>query len=203
MKTLFENELTVKLTSRFQDGRLNSAIDEENVIVEVEKILTERNITIIKPPTIRFWYDFAFMYNETFYPVNIKITSGKSADNVSSKEGLFYALTGERPEEHKLNTWERYIQALTAYYNVESTKDYYFLVVFKDTGHILFTSLLQLQKIVPNGNNLPFQCNWKSNIIPTNHSIAEQKKFLLDSFISSYVKRAPGLEALLNWRKEL
>lgn len=54
----------------------------------------------------RYWYDFSVSGPGFFIPVNVKVSSFKSADNLSSKEGLFYALPArsERfPTEYKIS----------------------------------------------------------------------------------------------------
>lgn len=193
----------MQLTNDHQDGRLNSAIDESRVIDVCEPILAKQGTQIIVPEKARFWYDFAFHHKGKFYPVNIKITSGLSADNVSSKEGLYHALTGFDPKSKKLNSWENYIQALSNDFAVNDEADYYFLVIFKNEAKVLFTSLKQIHTLVPNGNNLPFQCCWGKNIIPTDRDLITQSFYLLDTFVQSYTKRSPGLDKLLSWRKTL
>lgn len=41
----------------------------------------------------------------------------------------------------------------------ENNKDYYFLVINKtNNADIFFNSLKMLYELIPNGNNLPFQC---------------------------------------------
>mgnify|MGYP001039151174 CR=1 FL=1 len=137
---------------------------------------------------------------DTFYPINIKITSGITADNISSKKGMYYALTGIRPEEEKgLDKWETFIQKLTTNYT-QSDADYYFIVCFKNTGKLMLTSLKRINSLTPNGNNLPFQCNWGQNKNVTNRSDKEQMKYIINTFINSYLKRTPALELLIQWR---
>lgn len=196
---LQDNPLTEELIHGTGDGRLDSALSEGVVINHLKSILPDTNI--IEAPA-RHWYDVAIQEDGKFFPINIKITSGASADNVSSKKGMYYALTGIRPEEEKgLDKWETFIQKLTNNYCV-SEADYYFIICFKDTGELLFTSLKHLETLVPNGNNLPFQCNWGQNKRPTTRSHEEQLHYIMDTFISSYIKRSPGLDLLVQWRSE-
>lgn len=196
---LQDNPLTEELIHGTGDGRLDSALSEGVVINHLKSILPDTNI--IEAPA-RHWYDVAIQEDGKFFPINIKITSGASADNVSSKKGMYYALTGIRPEEEKgLDKWETFIQKLTNNYCV-SDADYYFIICFKDTGELLFTSLKHLEALVPNGNNLPFQCNWGQNKRPTIRSHEEQLHYIMDTFISSYIKRSPGLDLLVQWRSE-
>ena len=78
------------LTNNSADGRLNSAMDEAGVIAWLQKYIPE-----IESTTIRKWYDCKYKG----YPFNVKITTGNTADNMSSKWGLLYALTGTPVEE--------------------------------------------------------------------------------------------------------
>jgi hypothetical protein len=196
---LQDSPLTEELIHDTGDGRLDSALSEKVVINHLKAILPDIDIT--EAPA-RYWYDVAIQEEGKFFPINIKITSGTSADNVSSKKGMYYALTGIRPEEEKgLDKWETFIQKLTCNYRA-SDADYYFIIRFKDTGELLFTSLKHLETLVANGNNLPFQCNWGQNKCPTTRSQDEQLRYIMDTFISSYIKRSPGLDLLVQWRSE-
>lgn len=78
----------IHLSNRFSDGRINSSINEDEVI----KILSKRFYIMV--PKSRAWYDFALETNNNFYPVNIKITDTTHADNLNCKLGIYYALTG-------------------------------------------------------------------------------------------------------------
>ena len=179
------------------DGRLDSALSETVVIDHLKTILPDCEIDVAPA---RYWYDIAITKDGKFFPINIKITNGNTADNISSKKGMYYALTGIRPEVEKgLDKWETFIQKLTTNYT-ESDADYYFIVCFKNSGELLFTSLKHIQTLVPNGNNLPFQCNWGYNRNLTDRSDEEQRKYVMDMFINSYVKRTPALDLLIQWR---
>ena len=189
--------LTEELFCGTGDGRLDSALSEEIVIKHIRQLLP--NVQIDAAPS-RYWYDIAITIDGKFYPINIKITSGTTADNISSKKGMYYALTGIKPEQEKgLDKWETFIQKLTTNYTA-SDADYYFIVCFKNTGELIFTSLKHINNLVSNGNNLPFQCNWGQNKGITNRSDEEQRRYIMDTFISSYVKRTPALDLLIQWR---
>jgi hypothetical protein len=189
--------LTHSLTG---DGRLDSAESEEGIVQFLIRSLNTSDFRIETTPA-RFWCDVKLYYKNQYFPINIKITTGKSADNVSSKEGMFYALTGIEPTKISgLNRWEGYIQALQQYINYGNSADYYFLIYFKNEGRFLFTSLKRIDVLSPNGSNLPFQCNWSKNKIPTSRTPMEQEKYILEIFTQSYIRKAIGLQALLTWR---
>jgi hypothetical protein len=203
LKELFENlhyDPANLSHSSTGDGRLDSAESEEGIIQFLIDSFTSSDFRFEKTPP-RFWCDIKLYYKEQFFPINIKITTGKSADNISSKEGVFYALTGIEPTEIKgLNRWDGYIKSLQQYINYENNVDYYFLVYFKNEGKFLFTSLKRIETLTPNGSNLPFQCHWGKNKIPTERSLIDQQKYILEVFTQSYIRKANGLETLLVWR---
>ena len=47
------------------------------------------------------------------------------------------------------------------------------------------SALKGLQSLVPNGNNLPFQCNWTENEDYKPRTFEEAKDFLLSNFAAS------------------
>ena len=153
----FLKESPIALSRQSQDGRINSAFNED----EIFKCL-ESNFAINRP-NIRDWYDFSFEENNIFYPVNIKVSTTKTTDNLNCKLGIYYALTGDCPPFNNGINWEEYSKKLAQ--NLKSNeKDYYFLIINKDNPNDVFaTSLKRLKHIVPNGNNLPFQVRWNDN----------------------------------------
>ena len=114
---------------------------------------------------------------------------------------MYYALTGRDPKKDKITTFENFNKQIIEYYKEDITADYFFLVLFKEQGSLFFTSLKRLETIVSNGNNLPFQCKWENNLKYTERSCLEQSKYILNTYIDSFMKRTPGLDYLLSWRK--
>ena len=186
------------------DGRLDSAESEAVVIEHLKNLFNDNDdIEISEAPRPRYWYDILIKANGKSYPVNIKITSGSGADNVSSKEGLFYALTGMWPENVRgLNQWKTYNTLLTDNFNTSSDSDYYFIIYFKEEEMFLFTSLKRIEELTPNGNNLPFQCNWSKNYDFTKRTVEEQSKYLMDIYFQSWLKKLNGFEPLMKWKDE-
>lgn len=140
----------IELSNDNEDGRINSSINEKTIINLIKEGFEKK----VKIPSARYWYDIK-INNE---PVNIKITSGKSADNISSKKGLYYALTGSTKDY--MESWPKYLENLKK--NIcDNEKDYYFIVVDKNNvNNIIFTSLKKIKNLRPNANNLPFQKKW-------------------------------------------
>ena len=169
-----------KITDSQRDGRINSISDEDKII----ELLKKKYPIDVPPP--RSWCDFSYD-DGIFYPVNIKSTTGKGNDNLSCKMGIYYALTGKNPIEEQVSSiWKSYFDKLNADLS-ENDVDYYFLVLNKGTGKTFMSALKGLRSLVPNGNNLPFQCNWLENT-PKDYksrTFKEAKKFLLTNFAES------------------
>ena len=185
------------------DGRLDSAESEAAVIQHLKELFSNTEVLVDQAPP-RHWYDVAFtMDGRTFY-ANVKITTGKEADNVSSKLGLFYALTGILPTEVKdvrLDHWGPYNKKLLQNLNYCCDADYYFVIYFKESETFLVTSLKRIQTLVSNGNNLPFQCKWSDNDVFSTRSTEEQVKYLMDIYYDSWLKKIGGFEPLIGWRQ--
>lgn len=211
MFNFLKNEIENSFLSNFElyhsttgDGRLDSAESEIVIIEHLKSLFSEnKNIEVLDAPRQRHWYDILIKIDEQIYPINIKITSGESADNVSSKEGLFYALTGIWPETTRgLTRWESYNTLLTNNFNASLNTDYYFIVYFKEDETFLFTSLKKINELSPNGNNLPFQCNWSKNYTFTTRSIEDQSYYLMDIYFQSWTKKLNGFEPLMKWKEK-
>lgn len=171
------------------DGRIMSAINED----EITKVISAKFNIELPPP--RFWYDFAIKKGTEKIPVNIKVTSTVTADNVQCKLGMYHALTGIWPTFANETPWNEYFSLMQRGLNTKKDKDYYFLVVSKKNPRDIFcTSLKQLQTLVANGNNLPFQCNWGNNRMPKDRTHDQAVKFLLGRFYESIKARANILD---------
>ncbi len=184
------------------DGRLDSAESEFVVIDHLVDLFDESDIKVEKAPP-RHWYDVAFKVGEKTLYANVKITSGLQADNVSSKLGLFYTLTGILPTDVKdvrLDHWGPYNKKLLENLDYNCDADYYFVVYFKRSENFLVTSLKRIQTLTPNGNNLPFQCKWSDNDIFSTRTPEEQSKYLMDTYYDSWLKKVGGFEPLIGWR---
>ena len=129
-------------------------------------------------------------------PVNVKVSSLRGNDNLSSKEGVLFALTGVDPKRVKINDWERYCEAIGQHLSTQPEADYYFLVVNKRVaGDIFWTSLKHLPELTPNGNNPPFQCNWSKNRVRANRSREAAVAYILGILRQTFVLRAKALES--------
>lgn len=184
------------------DGRLDSAESEDVVIKHLQELFSNSDIEVEDAPP-RHWYDVAFKTEDKTYYANVKITSGAQADNISSKLGLFYALTGILPTSVKgvnLNHWGPYNKKLLENLDYNCEADYYFVIYFKDSESFLVTSLKRIQTLTPNGSNLPFQCKWSENDVFSNRTLEEQSKYIMDVYYDSWLKKVAGFEPLIKWR---
>jgi hypothetical protein len=175
----------ITLSARFSDGRINSSINEDDII----KCLKQQFDIIL--PKSRAWYDFAMEVGADFYPVNIKITDTTHADNMNCKLGIYYALTGLLPDFPNEINWLTYFEKLKENMGTNQNKDYYFLVVNKSHANDVFANgLKSLHKLQSNGNNLPFQCRWDENRECQQRTFAQAEDFLLSAFGESIKLRA-------------
>lgn len=181
-----------KLSQSSRDGRINSAFNEDEIFNLIEKHFD------IDRPSMRDWVDFSFEENGNFIPVNIKVSTTRTADNLNCKLGIYYALTDKIPTFSNGIPWEQYFKNLSNDLR-ENNQDYYFLIINKDAVNDVFvTSLKGLCKIVPNGNNLPFQAKWDDNRQIQSRTFAEARNFILHYFKESLKLRA---EAYLYFEK--
>jgi hypothetical protein len=153
-----------------EDGRINSCIDENEVI----KLLIEKFGEKIKKPKSRMWYDIlAFDYIYGWLPINIKTTSTITSDNTGNLAMCVYAYTNEVLNLHNNKSYENgkmsdilFNKLKNKQYNTNNKKDYYFIVLNKtDASDIIVNSVKGLTILTPNINNLPFQVCWNKNRI--------------------------------------
>ncbi|WP_187832279.1 restriction endonuclease [Helicobacter pylori] len=170
------------LSQPLQDGRLNSSINEEEILNTIKHFP-------IQLPKAREWWDFSFKKNDIFYPVNIKTTTTKTADNLNGKLGIYYALCGLLPEFNNEIAWEKYFQKLHKDLGKNTDRDYYFLIINKnDPKDVFINSLKGIQTLQP--NNLPFQCKWDNNREIVQRNFIGSKNSILSALAKSVTLRA-------------
>ncbi|BAW48284.1 type II restriction enzyme [Helicobacter pylori] len=173
------------LSQPLQDGRLNSSVNEEEILNAIKYFFP------IQLPKAREWWDFSFEENDIFYPVNLKTTTTKTADNLNCKLRIYYALCGLLPEFNNEIAWEKYFQKLHKDLGKNTDRDYYFLIINKnDPKDIFINSLKGIQTLQPNGNNLPFQCKWDNNREIIQRDFDGSKNFILSALAESVTLRA-------------
>ncbi|KHL89735.1 restriction endonuclease Hpy8I [Helicobacter pylori] len=171
------------LSQPLQDGRLNSSVNEEEILNTIKDYFP---IQLLRT---REWWDFSFEENKIFYPVNIKTTTTKTADNLNCKLGIYYALCGLLPTFNNEIAWEKYFQKLHKDLCTNTNRDYYFLIINKnDPKDVFINSLKGIQTLQP--NNLPFQCKWDNNREIVQRIFIESKNFILSALAKSVKLRA-------------
>lgn len=184
--TDFVKRSGIVLVADNDDGRVNSITNEEQIIE-----LLQANFDYIYKPQMRKWYDMAIRLNNSDHIyINIKVSNfeNSAADNISAKLGMGYALTGIK---NLPASWKEFNRLVAN--NLRVGYDYYFLVVDKSNiRNSYWTSLKRIDKLVANGNNLPFQCNWSINRTFSQRSELEAMKYILSVYVDSWDKKANG-----------
>jgi len=174
----------VTISSRHEDGRINSIEDEDMVLELLSEQYGEENV--IKPPP-RSWWDLKLFG----YHTNIKSSdfTNSASDNFSSKTAMLFALTDLPESEVEINGWQKWQTALKNNSGTENNRDYYIIVIDKSTGNVYLQTLKSLQVLTPNGNNLPFQINWARNTEIVERTYEEAYEFLVGCFKQSVMKK--------------
>jgi len=174
-----------KFSTQNEDGRINSCIDEDEVI----KLLIEKFGEKIKKPKIRMWYDIlACDYMYGWVPINIKTTTTATSDNTGNLAMCVYAYTNEMLDIHRDKSYENgkmseilFNKLKNKKYNKNNKKDYYFIVLNKkDASNIIVNSVKGLTTLTSNINNLPFQVNWSKNKTFKYENINKKIKLFID-----------------------
>ena len=177
-------ERTIKLCETSNDGRINSCMDEDEII----RILSEELANRIYKPKVRMWYDILVLdFQCGWLPVNIKSTTTLTSDNTGNLAMCVYSYTDEVLNLYKTYQNGRMSEILIEKlkkkeYNYNNKKDYYFVVVNKDNSKdIIINSVKGLIELTPNINNLPFQVCWNKNREFKYKNITKSIKILLNA----------------------
>lgn len=174
-----------QFSSQNEDGRINSCLDE----VEVVKLLSIKFGARIKTPIKRHWYDIlAYDYIYGWIPINIKTTTTLTSDNTGNLAMCVYAYTNEVLDIHSNKSYDNgkmsniLVNKLkNKEYNFINKKDYYFIVLNKtDSSIIIVNSVKGLTLLTPNINNLPFQVCWNNNRTYKYENIDKKIKQFID-----------------------
>jgi len=170
----------VTISENHEDGRVNSITDEDTVIDLLIDKYGEENV---EKPAARCWWDVKLFG----YPLNIKSSDfiKGASDNFSSKAAILYALTNLPEDKVNTTSWKKFQDALTNHSGAENNRDYYIIVVDKSTRKVYLQSLKSLQKLTPNGNNLPFQIKWADNTQPVDRDYGQAYEFLVGCYKES------------------
>ena len=180
--------ITFKFSNNTNDGRVNSCIDEDQIIL---LLLEKFNNKIIKPK-IRMWYDIlVYDNNYKWIPVNIKTTTTSTPDNTGNLATCIYAYTDEELDLYKCYGNGKmsellFVKLQEKKYNKFNKKDYYFIVLNKlNPSEIIINSIKGLTRLTANINNLPFQVKWNKNKIFNYENINKKVKLFIDCLQNS------------------
>lgn len=137
---------------RKKDGRLESNEIEDAVIKELSAAFPNQ----VEKAKIRCWHDFLVLEQ----PCQFK-ASNLGTDNFSSWAALAWVFTDLPLERIKKVNFGNIVQVLTTNLDLNSDRDYPIFVFNKSTGEARVFYLTQLVHLTANGNNPPFQVNWK------------------------------------------
>lgn len=174
----------VTISEAHEDGRVNSIEDEATIIQLLQDKFGKDNVI---EPKAREWFDVRLFG----YPVQIKTSSYSkgASDNFSSKAAILYALTTLPEDEVSVRGWPQFEQALLMNSGEDNNRDYYIISVNKDNSEAHLTSLKSLSKLTSNGNNLPFQIQWKNNTNPVERTYDQAYKFIVGCYKESVTKK--------------
>jgi len=174
-----------QFSNKNEDGRINSCIDEDEIIKILKKEFNKR----IKKPRIRMWYDIlAYDYRYGWIPINIKTTSTLTSDNTGNLAMCVYAYTDHNLDINKSKSYNNgkmseilFNKLKNKEYNKNNKKDYYFIVLNKKKANdIIVNSVKGLTELKSNINNLPFQVCWNNNRKFNYENINKKVKLFVD-----------------------
>ena len=152
--------IIMRFTPDKRDGRVDSAIMELPFLQALKDLLPDYDVEI---PCARAKYDIKI--EGIWFNLKLPTYAQGSADNVMNKEAVFYSLTGE--ETCPLGNWAKFHGHLQNSFDRgrkklirDKTTEYYFLVVFKDTGNVMLKSIFDIECYYSNPSNV-LQINWK------------------------------------------
>jgi hypothetical protein len=187
----FLNSIKIAIDKNHEDGRVNSIADEKTII----NLLLDKYGKDVEIPKVRDWWDVKIFG----YPVNIKSSKyGSAADNFSSKAAILYALTNLSEDDVKVSSWQKFQQKLLNCKLEDNYRDYYILSLNKLTNEVHLSSLKTLQKLTPNGNNLPFQIKWANNSKPVWRTHRQAYEFLVKSYKESVRRKINSHDGFKN-----
>jgi len=175
-----------KFSTQNEDGRINSCIDEDEII----KLLITKFGHKIKKPKKRHWFDIlVFDYRYGWIPINIKTTTTLTSDNIGNLAMCVYSYTNENLDILDMNkSYDNGIMSNILFtklknknYNLNNKKDYYFIVFNKtNPNDIIINSVKGLTILTPNINNLPFQVKWCNNKLYTYENIYKKIQLFIE-----------------------
>lgn len=194
IRTILENT-EYKIDKKIDDGRINSAINEGMIIDILKSNLRDR----VKKSNDRMWHDITVFDNlYGWLPVNIKLTTTKTYDNIGNFALCVQAYTDVkldiRKKAHNGRMSRIFMdKILSGEINRNPKKDYYFIVINKNTKSIIVNSMKGIINIAHNTNNLPFQIRWDRNREFVYRPISEVITMVMDTMKKNETELANGV----------
>lgn len=167
--------------------RIGSTADETAVI----KVLRQELGEDIQPagPT-----DMGDVYAVGEYVINIKTTSGESADNAFSAGGCLLSFTDIPLDRIKKSYKPSVFLPLLANHKEELNRDYWFLVIDKnDPTHVVIRGLREVKFVSSNPTNI-LQIHWGKELARAESDISPDyesawKRVIINTVAVSYKKK--------------
>ena len=144
------------------DGRLDSAQSEGTYLDILVPNLQKHGLRVCKQPKPRYWWDFEV----EGIPINLKITTGTTADNACNKKAIILTKNTCLPVKDSMNWNTFYTQFQKCEYRDtrDIAKEYHYLVVRKDDCSFLFKSILDISTFYSNPSNI-LQIKWSQEFL--------------------------------------
>lgn len=182
---LKENKIVAE--TRDNDGRINSKLDEANVVQK----LKEKFGSIIQEVPKRMAGDVLVVDGSNTHVVNVKTTTCQAPDNAYSANGFLLAFTNilytDIAGSINFAKWSKYITAN----KVETERDYWFLVINKNTGDAMVRGLKKIVNCKSNPSNI-FQIEWGNEFKTAEPQRTFEESWnhiIINTVCESYIKK--------------
>lgn len=157
----------IVMSSTDGDGRINSKLDEAFIISMLQKKFGSKVITKVKE---RMAGDILVFDGKVDHVVNIKTTFGRAYDNAYSAGGYLIAFTDIPYESIPSAMSFKNMAKLISINKKETSRDYWFLVITKDSKNqqVMLRGLKQLNNAISNPSNV-MQIHWGKELKTTPH----------------------------------
>lgn len=169
--------LAILTKKKEEDGRSQSANLEAQILTLLKGHLLQKYPSwSIELSKARAFYDLKI--NGIY--INLKLTAGKTADNSSSKKGIYYSITGQEscyPASSNWNTFYKMLQQAKAQGHFkkvrEKASEYHYLVIHKTTGAAIFKPIFDIHTYKSNPSN-DLQIHWNNEFAHADHTTTDE-----------------------------
>ncbi len=199
---LFVREVPIIPVTKYYEGRKNSEETEKNWLKKIKnkefKYNNKKVKLIIPEKNDRFWVDFAFVYDNEFYPINFKSGAGRTDDNISGLKYLRYLIFYDVNSEFKvrgLRNEDKFSKKIILLLKGQEefdnhNRDYFCLSHCTDDNSVRIVPIGCIHKddLKVNPKNL-FQVNFHTCRL-VNRTLKEMVSFIIKKYIEYQRKRA-------------